>query len=141
MIPAILYGSKAEPLMLSVTTKELETILKTSNIGQVLLNLQIQNGEEQSRTAMIKELQTKPVSNSLLHVDFYEVAMDQKIKISIPVVTIGNAKGVEEGGVLQLVRHEVEIFCYPNNIPESLEVDVTDMEIGGLQAHGRGTHR
>ncbi len=59
MIPAILYGPKAEPMMLSVTTKELENILKTSNIGQVLLNLLIQNGKEQSRTAMIKELQTQ----------------------------------------------------------------------------------
>jgi large subunit ribosomal protein L25 len=56
--------------------------------------------------------------------------MDQKIKISIPVVTKGQAQGVEEGGVLQLVRHEVEIFCFPNNIPESLEVDVSDMGIG-----------
>ena len=130
MIPAILYGSKAEPLMLSVTTKALETILKTSNIGQVLLNLLIQDGKQKSRTAMIKELQAQPVSGSLLHVDFYEVAMDQKIKISIPVVTTGQAEGVEEGGVLQLVRHEVEIFCFPNNIPESLEVDVTGMSIG-----------
>jgi large subunit ribosomal protein L25 len=130
MIPAILYGPKAEPIMLSVTAKELETILLTSNIGQVLLNLLIQNGKQQSRTAMIKELQTQPVSGNLLHVDFYEVAMDQKIKISIPVVTTGQAAGVEEGGVLQLVRHEVEIFCFPNNIPESLEVDVTDMNIG-----------
>ena len=130
MIPAILYGPKAEPVMLSVITKELENILKTSNIGQVLLELRIQNGEQTSRTAMIKELQTQPVSGKLLHVDFYEVAMDQKIKISIPVVTTGQAKGVEEGGVLQLVRHEVEIFCFPNNIPESLEIDVTDMDIG-----------
>ena len=130
MIPAILYGPKAEPVMLSVTTKELETILKTSNIGQVLLNLLIQNGKQNSRTAMIKELQTQPVSGNLLHVDFYEVAMDQKIKISIPVVTTGQATGVEEGGVLQMVRHEVEIFCFPNNIPESLEVDITDMSIG-----------
>ena len=130
MIPAILYGPKAEPVMLSVTTKELENILMTSNIGQVLLDLLIQNGKQQSRTAMIKELQTQPVSGSLLHVDFYEVAMDQKIKISIPVMTKGQSKGVEEGGVLQLVRHEVEVFCFPNNIPESLEVDVTDMNIG-----------
>jgi large subunit ribosomal protein L25 len=130
MMPAILYGPKAEPLMLSVTTKELETILKTSNIGQVLLNLLIQNGKQKSRTVMIKELQTQPVSGNLLHVDFYEVTMDQKIKISIPVVTTGQAIGVEEGGVLQLVRHEVEVFCFPNNIPESLEVDVTDMGIG-----------
>ena len=130
MIPAIFYGSKAEPVMLSVITRELENILKTSNIGQVLLELLIQNGKQTSRTAMIKELQTQPVSGSLLHVDFYEVAMDQKIKISIPVVTTGQAIGIEEGGVLQLVRHEVEIFCYPNNIPESLEIDVTDMGIG-----------
>lgn len=130
MIPAILYGPKAEPVMLSVITKELQNILKTSNIGQVLLNLLIQNGKQTSRTAMIKELQTQPVSGNLLHVDFYEVAMDQKIKISIPVVTIGQAAGVAEGGVLQLVRHEVEIFCFPNNIPESLEVDVSDMNIG-----------
>jgi large subunit ribosomal protein L25 len=130
MIPAILYGPKTEPVMLSVISKDLETILKTSNIGQVLLNLLIQGGKQKARTAMIKELQTQPVSNSLLHVDFYEVAMDQKIKISIPVVTIGQAAGVEEGGVLQLVRHEVEIFCFPNNIPESLEVDVSDMNIG-----------
>jgi large subunit ribosomal protein L25 len=130
MIPAILYGPKAEPVMLSVITKELENILKTSNIGQVLLNLLIQNGEQNSRTAMIKELQTQPVSGNLLHVDFFEVAMDQKIRISIPVVTTGQAIGIEEGGVLQLVRHEVEIFCFPNNIPESLEIDVTDMGIG-----------
>ena len=102
MIPAILYGPKIEPIMLSVISKDLETILKTSNIGQVLLSLLIQNGKQKARTAMIKELQTQPVSNSLLHVDFYEVAMDQKIKISIPVVTIGQAAGVEEGGVLQL---------------------------------------
>lgn len=130
MIPAILYGPKAEPLMLSVTTTELESILKTSNIGQVLLNLLIQNGKQKSRTAMIKELQTQPVSGNLLHVDFYEVAMDQKIKISIPVVTTGQSEGVEEGGVLQLVRHEVEIYCFPNNIPESLEVDISGMGIG-----------
>jgi large subunit ribosomal protein L25 len=130
MIPAILYGPKTEPLMLSVFARELQDILKTSNIGQVLLELLIDNGTQPSRTAMIKELQTKPVSGTLLHVDFYEVAMDQKIRISIPVVTTGKAKGLEDGGILQLVRHEVEIFCYPNNIPESLEVDVTDLEIG-----------
>jgi large subunit ribosomal protein L25 len=130
MIPAILYGPKTEPLMLSVFARELQDILKTSNIGQVLLELLIDNGTLPSRTAMIKELQTKPVSGTLLHVDFYEVAMDQKIRISIPVVTTGKAKGLEDGGILQLVRHEVEIFCYPNNIPESLEVDVTDLEIG-----------
>ena len=130
MIPAVLYGPKSDPIMLSVVIRELEQIVKSGNIGQMLLNIVIQNGKKQSKTAMIKELQTQPVSGALLHIDFYEVAMDQKIKISIPVVTSGEAVGVELGGILQVVRHEVDVFCYPNNIPESIEVDITNMEVG-----------
>jgi large subunit ribosomal protein L25 len=130
MIPAILYGAKTEPVLLSVVIRELEHILKTSNIGQVLLNLVIQGEKKQSKTAMIKELQTQPVSGKLLHVDFYEVAMDQKLRVSIPIVTSGQSRGVELGGVLQMVRHEVDVMCYPNEIPESIEVDITNLEIG-----------
>jgi large subunit ribosomal protein L25 len=130
MIPAVLYGPKSDPIKLSVVIRELEQIVKSGNIGQMLLNIVIQNGKKQSKTAMIKELQTQPVSGALLHIDFYEVAMDQKIKISIPVVTTGEAAGVDQGGVLQVVRHEVDVFCYPNNIPESIAVDISNMEIG-----------
>lgn len=130
MIPAVLYGPKSDPIMLSVVIRELEHIVKTGNVGQMLLNLVIQNGKKQSKTAMIKELQTQPVSGALLHIDFYEVAMDQKIRVSIPVVTSGEAVGVDLGGVLQMVRHEVDVFCYPNEIPESIEVDISNMEIG-----------
>ena len=130
MIPAVLYGPKSESIMLSVVIRELESILKFGNIGQMLLNLVIQNGKKQSKTVMIKELQTQPVSGALLHIDFYEVAMDQKIKVSIPVVTTGEAVGVDLGGILQIVRHEVDVLCYPNEIPESIEVDISNMEIG-----------
>jgi len=130
LIPAILYGPKSEPIMLSVVIREFENIIKTGNIGQMLLNLEIQNGKKQIKTAMIKELQTQPVTGNLLHIDFYEVAMDQKIRVSIPVVTTGEAVGVELGGILQVVRHEVDVFCYPNEIPESIEVDITNMEVG-----------
>ena len=130
MIPAVLYGPKSESIMLSVVIRELESILKFGNIGQMLLNLVIRNGKKQSKTVMIKELQTQPVSGALLHIDFYEVAMDQKIKVSIPVVTTGEAVGVDLGGILQIVRHEVDVLCYPNEIPESIEVDISNMEIG-----------
>ncbi len=130
MIPAVLYGPKSEAIMLSVVIREFEHILKTGNIGQLLLNLVIHNGKKQAKTAMIKELQTQPVSGNLLHIDFYEVAMDQKIRVSIPVVTTGEAVGVDLGGILQMVRHEVDVFCYPNEIPESIEVDITNMEMG-----------
>ena len=128
--PAVLYGPKTESIMLSIDTKEFEQIVKNANIGSVLLNLQIQNGETSTRPAMIKELQTNPLSGAFLHVDFYEIDMQRKITVSVPVVTRGKSVGVEEGGLLQIVRREIELFCLPTAIPESIEVDITDLTIG-----------
>ena len=79
---------------------------------------------------MIKELQTTPVSRDYLHIDFYEVAMDRKIRVNVPVIPLGNAKGVEEGGILQVVRRDLEVLCLPTNIPEAFEIDISDLEIG-----------
>jgi len=129
-IPAILYGQKADAIMLSIDFKEFENIVKKVNIGSVLLNLQIQNGETTTRPAMIKELQTNPVSGAFLHVDFYEIDMQRKITVSVPVVTRGTSEGVEQGGHLQIVRRELELFCLPTAIPEAIEVDITDLTIG-----------
>jgi large subunit ribosomal protein L25 len=70
------------------------------------------------------------VSRSFLHVDFYEVAMDRKIYVPVPVAVTGKCIGVENGGVLQLVRHELEVFCLPGNIPDDITVDVSQLDIG-----------
>jgi large subunit ribosomal protein L25 len=129
-IPAVLYGQKADSIMLSIDFKEFEQIVKKANVGSVLLNLQIQNGETLTRPAMIKELQTNPVSGAFLHIDFYEIDMQRKINVSVPVVTRGKSAGVEEGGLLQIVRREIELFCLPTSIPESIEVDISDLAIG-----------
>ena len=129
-IPAVLYGPKTDSMMLSIDFKEFEQIVKKANIGSVLLNLQIQNGETLTRPAMIKELQTNPVSGAFLHIDFYEIDMQRKINVSVPVVTRGKSAGVEEGGLLQIVRREIELFCLPTAIPESIEVDISDLTIG-----------
>jgi large subunit ribosomal protein L25 len=129
-IPAILYGQKADSIMLSIDFKEFEQIVKKVNIGSVLLNLQIQNGKTITRPAMIKELQTNPVTGAFLHVDFYEIDMQRKITVSVPVVTRGKCAGVEEGGLLQIVRRELELLCLPTAIPEAIEVDITDLTIG-----------
>ena len=129
-IPAVLYGPKTDSIMLSIDTKEFEQIVKNANIGSVLLNLQIQNGQDSNRPAMIKELQTHPLSGAFLHIDFYEIDMQRKITVSVPVVTRGISAGVEEGGLLQIVRREIELFCLPTAIPESIEVDITDLTIG-----------
>ena len=129
-IPAVLYGPKTDSMMLSIDFKEFEQIVKKANVGSVLLNLQIQNGETLTRPAMIKELQTNPVSGAFVHVDFYEIDMQRKINVSVPVVTRGKSAGVEEGGLLQIVRREIELFCLPTAIPESIEVDISDLTIG-----------
>ncbi len=129
-IPAVLYGQKADSIMLSIDFKEFEQIVKKANVGSVLLNLQIQNGETLTRPAMIKELQTNPVSGAFVHIDFYEIDMQRKINVSVPVVTRGKSAGVEEGGLLQIIRREIELFCLPTAIPESIEVDISDLTIG-----------
>jgi large subunit ribosomal protein L25 len=129
-IPAILYGPKTEPMMLSVNHKELEQILKKGNIGSIILNLVIQNGKKVTKPAMIKELQSHPVSRVFLHVDFYEIDMKRKINVMIPVVTKGVCKGVELGGLLQIIRREIEVLCMPGDIPEAIEIDITDLDVG-----------
>ncbi|MFQ5485419.1 MAG: 50S ribosomal protein L25/general stress protein Ctc [Desulfobacterales bacterium] len=129
-IPAILYGANTEPILLSLDTSDLEQALKKGNSRQILLNLVIQNGKTINRSAMIKELQIHPVFQTFLHVDFYEIAMDRKIKVKVPVVTVGKSKGVELGGTLQLIRREVDVLCLPLKIPNRFEVDITDLDIG-----------
>lgn len=130
-IPAVLYGQKTEPVLLSVNKSDLEQVFKKGGIGQVILNLVIQkNGETTTRPAMIKELQTHPLSRNFIHIDFYEIKMDQKITAKIPVVTTGMAKGVEFGGILQIIRRELEVECLPLAVPESIEIDISDLDIG-----------
>lgn len=129
-IPAVLYGPGTEPVLLSVKIVDFEEVLKKGNVSQVLLNLVIQNGKAYSKSVIIKELQQHPVSQDFLHIDFYEIDMKRKIKVNIPVATTGKSKGVELGGVLQIVRHELEVLCLPGDIPEEIVIDVTDLDMG-----------
>ncbi len=129
-IPAVLYGRGKKTVLLSVYLNELERALKKSKTGQALLNLVVQNNETYTKPAIIKELQMHPVGRNILHVDFYEIDMNRKIKIKVPVVTKGKSKGVEQGGVLQIIRRELEVLCLPLEIPKSFEIDITDFDIG-----------
>jgi large subunit ribosomal protein L25 len=128
-IPAILYGPNTEPIKLSIDKLELEPIFKSGAVAQKLLKLQIE-GADDIRNVMIKEMQRHPVSHNLLHLDLYEVSMDHKIKVMVPVVTTGKCVGVEMGGMLQLIRRELEVFCLPDRIPEKITIDITDLDIG-----------
>lgn len=129
-IPAILYGPKTDPVLLSVSAKGLENVLKQGNVFQIILNLIIQNGKKITKPAMIRELQTHPVTGNFLHVDFYEIDMKRQIKVMVPVVTKGQSVGVEQGGMLNIVRRELELLCMPGDIPEAIEIDISELNIG-----------
>ena len=129
-IPAVLYGRKTEPMALSVNIRELENLTRKGNINQLLFNILIENGKTRTKKVMIKELQTHPVTRDFLHVDFYEIDMARKIKVGVPVTTTGKSAGVERGGILQIIRRELEVFCLPDKIPSEISIDISDLDIG-----------
>ncbi len=128
-IPAILYGPKTEPIKLTIDKQDLEPIFKSGAVTQKLLRLEIE-GVDGTSNVMVKELQKHPVSHNLLHLDLYQVTMDQKLKVMVPVVTTGKSVGVEMGGMLQIIRRELEVLCLPDQIPENITIDVTNLDIG-----------
>ena len=130
LVPAVLYGPKIDAVSLTISVKDLQNIYKASGSEHMVLSLIINNGGTQRKTAMIKELQTAPATSDYLHVDFYEVALDQAIQVNVPVEVVGTSKGVERGGYLQVVRHDLEVSCLPTDVPSSITVDISDLDIG-----------
>lgn len=128
-VPAVLYGPNTEPAMMSLDAHDLELIIKGGGLGRSIFNLHV-DGAKTGTPVMIKELQSHPVSNELLHIDLYKVSMDREVRVAVPVVTTGKSIGVEAGGLLQIIRRELEVACRPDNIPESIVIDITDLDIG-----------
>lgn len=130
-IPAILYGPKTDPVLLSVTANRLEKLMREMGEESKLLNLNIESDDgRQTKQVLIRELQVHPVRRRFLHVDFYEVPMDQPIVIEVPVELVGEAVGVKQGGVLDLVRRMLSVRCLPGEIPEKVEIDISNLEVG-----------
>ena len=131
LIPAVFYGPEVQPVPLEVKSPELQRLISTGAGENVLVDLNIENGgATQSHLTMIKEIQTDPVKDTILHVDFCAISMDKKVSLEVPISLTGAAVGVTEGGILQQVRRVIEISCLPDRIPEALELDVSELVIG-----------
>ncbi|MBI5188777.1 MAG: 50S ribosomal protein L25/general stress protein Ctc [Nitrospirae bacterium] len=128
MIPAILYrGGGALPIKLS--KKELAHLINTTAGEQVMVNLQFADGE--SRLALMKDYQLDPIKGELLHTDFFEVSLTEKVRVTVHITTVGEPIGVKrEGGILQHVLREIEIECLPDRIPRRIEIDISKLETG-----------
>ena len=132
LIPAILYGPGSTPVPLAVNAFDLQKLLTRAKGERILCTLNLKNnGASEQRLALIKEFQFHPVNDSIQHIDFYEVSMDRELHVEVPVKLVGKAKGVEvEKGVLEIKRRTLEVACLPTNIPDEIEVDVTDLGLG-----------
>ena len=129
-IPAVVYGAGRETVPILVDRRALSDAFRGGAGENAIFLLKLQ-GSDQSRHAMIKELQRDPLSRRPLHLDFVRVLMDTKIRVSVPVEVVGVARGVKtDGGILDFVTREIEIECLPGNIPEHLPVEVSDLGIG-----------
>ncbi len=133
-IPGILYGQGTEPVALSVNRHEFQKMLFVSAGERVMFTINL-TGENTggTRMALLKELQRHPVNDQIRHVDFYEVAMDQTVQVEVPVVPVGEAVGVKVSkGVMELIQREVSIECLPLDIPNEIEVDISDLDVGDV---------
>lgn len=130
-LPGILYGEGKAPVALEVSFKDFYHVTHTRAGSNVILDLEIEGLDRGECKAIIREVQYHPVRRNVLHVDFQEISMTKKVHVSIPVEVVGESVGVKtKGGVLELLHREVEVRCLPADIPESIRIDVTDLDIG-----------
>lgn len=127
-VPATVYGLGKAPLAISVNTKAMTSVLKEPSGHNRVFNIKC-DGEQEH--AMAVDYQIDPVKHSLLHVDLLRVDVSKPVTVSVPIKAVGTAFGVKtEGGFEEMVSREVRIECLPLDIPESLEVDITDLHVG-----------
>ena len=122
-IPAILYHSGLDAIPLSVDKKELYKALKT---GQVIFEVIV---KDKNQFVLVKDVQYHPVNDNIMHIDFQKVKEDEKISLEVPLRVIGEAEGVQAGGILVQIVNTITVKCKPTTIPEALIIDVTDLEL------------
>lgn len=132
LIPAALYGHDgANSVSLTIPAKEAQVLLKQAAINNTLIDVKIPD-ISWSGKALIREVQAHPWKRTLNHLSFFTVSADQKVEIVVPVMLVGKAAGTKEGGIVEQIMTELKISCSADNIPESIEIDLTNFEIGSL---------
>jgi len=126
-VPAVLYGGNEPGTHLTLQKKDIFGILRSESGENTIFKAAI---DKDSRDAMIKELQVDPVTDEILHIDLIQIAMDKAVRVSVPVVVTGESVGVKtEGGFVDLVTREIDVECLPGDIPENIEVDISELHL------------
>ncbi len=128
LTPASYYREGKEPTLISIDPRLLQLAFDKSGNPNNLVDIEIDG--KVAATCLVKDVQRHPVSGRIRHVDFYQVQSDEFITISVPVEVVGKSVGVQMGGVLRSIRRTVDVSCKPADIPATIQVDVTDLDIG-----------
>ena len=128
-IPAVIYGDKKDPQPIHVAERDLQKLLSTGHMMNSLVEVTV--GKDTFRT-LPKDIALHPVTDRPVHVDFMRLSKGAKVDVEVPVVFINQeaSPGLKRGGVLNVVRHELELVCDAARIPDQIEIDVTGMEVG-----------
>jgi large subunit ribosomal protein L25 len=130
-VPAVIYGRQVKPQNLEVSAKEFGDLIHRSVSENLLVDLSIENDARAKRLALVQEIQHYPLDGKVLHVDFHEVAENEKVVVQVPVETTGEAAGVKNsGGVLEHVLFKLKVRSLPKDLPEQIIVDVSHLELG-----------
>lgn len=127
LVPAIVYGHKIEPAAIQLPERNLRRFLGPGG-ENVIINMELD--EDKTETVMLKEVQIDPVSRRILHADFVRVSLEEVVATHVPVVLVGEAPGVSEGGVQEFLLRELEIECQVGQMPERIEIDISSLGIG-----------
>src|ERR1043166_5417185 len=128
MVPAVVYGGKRDNLAVAVDPKALQKVLRSEAGLNTILKLDIAG--QGASNAILKSWQIDPVRETFLHADFYRIAMDVAIRVTVPIHTVGEARGVKvDAGILELILRAIQVECLPGDIPERIDVDVRELGI------------
>lgn len=131
LVPAVVYGKGMEPCSITVDPKALQKVVSTDAGWNALITLK-GDGPFDGKVVLLKDMQIDSIRRNPIHADFQAIDLKKKINVMVPVHTIGTPVGVIEGGTLSVVRHELEVFCLPTAIPKSIDIDVSEMEVGDV---------
>ncbi|MBI4744064.1 MAG: 50S ribosomal protein L25 [Actinobacteria bacterium] len=133
-VPAIFYGEGVENIPIALNTKDLKAVMGTETGIHTVLDLEIDMGSKKkvNEKAVIKEIQRSPVRGSYTHVDLFKTDLDKKIETAVPLVTVGEAPGVKEGGLIQHGIREIEVECLVRDMPKHIDVDISNLKMGDV---------
>jgi len=128
-IPAVLYGKDQEPISLTLDAREALQLFHSISVENTIVNVQIDDDKEALET-LVREIQMHPYRPDLVHVDFYCIERGVALEVDIPANYVGTPQGVRDGGILEVILHELRVKCIPSKIPDTIDIEVSALDIG-----------